>query len=369
MGAYLDQIAGPRVRPGDRHVGHDPEPRRAGVGRRRRRRSRSCATGGSAPRRCTGCASGWSSLTLEERLAVPGLDPRRADLSVAGVGAARHHRPAARRRASSRSATWRCAKGWSSTTSIATARASARSNAIPTSGGAASIELGERCGYWSEHAQQVARLALAIFDQTRSVHGLGDRERDWLEYGALLHDVGVHISYERHHRHSYYLIKNGDLRGFDPAGDRDHRADRALSPPGDAEEIARGLRRSARQAAPHGQGAVGDGAARRRARSQPLAGARRHRSLSARRRLPGAAAHHRRRRARAVGRAPPRRAARSACSASRFASRSPAATTRNRPRMLNNLTTPHEYPGKLFVVEGHRRVGKDDAAGAAGKVA
>jgi exopolyphosphatase/guanosine-5'-triphosphate,3'-diphosphate pyrophosphatase len=62
----------------------------------------------------------------------------------------------------------------------------------------------------------VARLALNIFDQTKSVHGLGDREREWLEFGALLHDVGVHISYERHHRHSYYLIKNGDLRGFDP---------------------------------------------------------------------------------------------------------------------------------------------------------
>ena len=26
----------------------------------------------------------------------------------------------------------------------------------------------------------------------------------------------THISYERHHRHSYYLIKNGDLRGFEP---------------------------------------------------------------------------------------------------------------------------------------------------------
>jgi exopolyphosphatase/guanosine-5'-triphosphate,3'-diphosphate pyrophosphatase len=78
------------------------------------------------------------------------------------------------------------------------------------------IELGERCGYWSEHAQQVARLALSIFDQTRSVHGLTDAEREWLEYGALLHDIGVHISYERHHRHSYYLVKNGDLRGFDP---------------------------------------------------------------------------------------------------------------------------------------------------------
>ena len=78
------------------------------------------------------------------------------------------------------------------------------------------IELAERCGYWPDHAQQVAKLALTIFDQTRSVHGLSDKERDWLEYGALLHDIGVHISYERHHRHSYYLIKNGDLRGFDP---------------------------------------------------------------------------------------------------------------------------------------------------------
>src|SRR5207237_10474253 len=78
------------------------------------------------------------------------------------------------------------------------------------------VELGERCRYWAEHAQQVARLAVSLFDQTRAMHKLGDREREWLEYGALLDDIGVHISYERHHRHSYYLIKNGDLRGFDP---------------------------------------------------------------------------------------------------------------------------------------------------------
>jgi exopolyphosphatase/guanosine-5'-triphosphate,3'-diphosphate pyrophosphatase len=78
------------------------------------------------------------------------------------------------------------------------------------------VELGERCGYSATHARHVAQLALSIFDQTRAVHKLDDREREWLEYGALLHDAGVHISYERHHRHSYYLIKNGELRGFDP---------------------------------------------------------------------------------------------------------------------------------------------------------
>ena len=69
---------------------------------------------------------------------------------------------------------------------------------------------------WLNTNQYATGLALSLFDQTRSVHGLTDREREWLEYGALLHDIGVHISYERHHRHSYYLIKNGDLRGFDP---------------------------------------------------------------------------------------------------------------------------------------------------------
>ena len=78
------------------------------------------------------------------------------------------------------------------------------------------VELGERCNYFAQHAAQVSRLAVSMFDQTRGVHGLKDKEREWLEYAALLHDVGVHISYDKHHRHSYYLIKHGDLRGFDP---------------------------------------------------------------------------------------------------------------------------------------------------------
>lgn len=78
------------------------------------------------------------------------------------------------------------------------------------------IELAERCNWAADHAQCIASLALALFDATRSVHALTDREREWLEFAALLHDIGVHISYERHHKHSYYLIRNGDLRGFEP---------------------------------------------------------------------------------------------------------------------------------------------------------
>ena len=78
------------------------------------------------------------------------------------------------------------------------------------------IELAERCNYSPEHSQHIATLSLRLFDTTRSIHGMTDRKREWLEYAALLHDVGVHISYEKHHKHSYYLIRNGDLRGFEP---------------------------------------------------------------------------------------------------------------------------------------------------------
>jgi exopolyphosphatase/guanosine-5'-triphosphate,3'-diphosphate pyrophosphatase len=95
-------------------------------------------------------------------------------------------------------------------------RTIAQVDKIPDVRRRSALELAERCNYYAEHSQQVVRLALALFDQTRATHGLTDREREWLEYAALLHDVGGLISFARHHRHSYYLIKNGDLRGFHP---------------------------------------------------------------------------------------------------------------------------------------------------------
>jgi exopolyphosphatase/guanosine-5'-triphosphate,3'-diphosphate pyrophosphatase len=152
---------------------------------------------------------------IQERLAIPGLDPRRADLAVAGSVLL----DTILKRLGADDLTLCDLALREGLVLDYIHRNSARIRKVeryPDVRRRSVIELGERCGYWSEHAQQVARLALNVFDQTRSVHGLGDREREWLEYGALLHDIGVHISYERHHRHSYYLIRNGDLRGFDP---------------------------------------------------------------------------------------------------------------------------------------------------------
>lgn len=77
------------------------------------------------------------------------------------------------------------------------------------------LDLASRAPGMLVHAQQVAHLALRLFDLTAPVHNLGAREREWLEFAALLHDIGHSIHFERHHKHSHYLITTADLDGFD----------------------------------------------------------------------------------------------------------------------------------------------------------
>jgi exopolyphosphatase/guanosine-5'-triphosphate,3'-diphosphate pyrophosphatase len=65
------------------------------------------------------------------------------------------------------------------------------------------------------HSAQVARLALELFDGTRAQHGLGDEHRALLEAAALLSNVGLFLSHAQHHKHSYYVIRSTDrLSGF-----------------------------------------------------------------------------------------------------------------------------------------------------------
>ncbi|MEA2590369.1 MAG: exopolyphosphatase / guanosine-5-triphosphate,3-diphosphate pyrophosphatase [Actinomycetota bacterium] len=62
-----------------------------------------------------------------------------------------------------------------------------------------------------EHSQHVATLALDLFDRTAELHGLGDDAREYLEAAALLCNVGLFLSHAGHHRHTYYVIRNSDL--------------------------------------------------------------------------------------------------------------------------------------------------------------
>ena len=154
-------------------------------------------------------------LDLEERLQMLGMDPRRADLSVAGAVLID---TLLRKLGADEITLCDLALREGLVLDYIHRHRSeiTRVDRYPDVRQRSTIELAERCNWEEKHSRQVARLALTMFDQTREVHKLGDREREWLEYGSLLHDIGNHISYERHHRHSYYLVKNGDLRGFEP---------------------------------------------------------------------------------------------------------------------------------------------------------
>jgi exopolyphosphatase/guanosine-5'-triphosphate,3'-diphosphate pyrophosphatase len=153
--------------------------------------------------------------SLSERMKTPGLDPRRADLIVSGavlLDTVLRHLEADEITLCDLA----LREGLVLDYIQRNRKHIAQAGEYPDVRRRSVIELAERCSYWPEHAHQVARLALSVFDQTRGIHGLTDREREWLEFAALLHDIGTHISYQGHHKHSYYLIKNGDLRGFEP---------------------------------------------------------------------------------------------------------------------------------------------------------
>jgi exopolyphosphatase / guanosine-5'-triphosphate,3'-diphosphate pyrophosphatase len=68
------------------------------------------------------------------------------------------------------------------------------------------------------HVEHVALLALQMFDSLIGGGLIEPRagERELLWAASMLHDVGMTISYDDHHKHSYYLIVSAELPGFDP---------------------------------------------------------------------------------------------------------------------------------------------------------
>ncbi|HEB78093.1 MAG TPA: Ppx/GppA family phosphatase [Methylothermaceae bacterium] len=64
------------------------------------------------------------------------------------------------------------------------------------------------------HARQVCRLALQLFDQLTMVHELPARDRLLLELAALLHEIGIFVRPDGHHRHAHYLLSAMPMLGI-----------------------------------------------------------------------------------------------------------------------------------------------------------
>jgi exopolyphosphatase/guanosine-5'-triphosphate,3'-diphosphate pyrophosphatase len=146
----------------------------------------------------------------EERLELPGMDPKRADLMPACALLTDYilrHTGAPELFA----CTWALREGvLLELAGLASRRAviDARRHSVAA--------LAQKFEGANAHGLNVAKLSRQLFDAVAPALRLPARAREILDYAALLHDIGHTIDHDRHNRHSYYLIKNADLFGFSP---------------------------------------------------------------------------------------------------------------------------------------------------------
>lgn len=79
------------------------------------------------------------------------------------------------------------------------------------------LQISRACGFDEPHARHVSSLAVALFDSGREVglHHYGEEEAELLKFSAMMHDIGMFLSFANHEAHTYYLIRNAELLGFD----------------------------------------------------------------------------------------------------------------------------------------------------------
>jgi exopolyphosphatase/guanosine-5'-triphosphate,3'-diphosphate pyrophosphatase len=153
------------------------------------------------------------SMNLKERREVPGLQPERADIIVAGVAVVeelmRHLKTNLLKVNERGIREGLILKGLK------------RRNLLPAENRPRNwrdsiLEYARSCYHSDTHPLHVTKLALEIFDVLAPEFKLGRKKRQLLEAAALLHDVGYSIRYSDHHKHTYHLIRHSDLFGFTP---------------------------------------------------------------------------------------------------------------------------------------------------------
>src|SRR2546423_12331408 len=152
-----------------------------------------------------------ANMSVSERQGVPGLNAARSDIIVAGLAVAAE--VVARLEAKEIVvSSYRIREGML----LVTARVAPDSADREEARARSVRELAERSHYEEPHAKQVQRLALQLFDSIGERLGCIPDDRKILSDAALLHDIGYHINYDKHNKHSYHLIEHAELLGMTP---------------------------------------------------------------------------------------------------------------------------------------------------------
>lgn len=156
--------------------------------------------------------SDLARMTYEERTKVAGLNPRRADIIVAGLlvieRILRHFH----------SNEVQVHTGGVRDGLLLTMVEHSQAGGAPvtTSQRREAIErFAERCDVDLDHAKQVAWIAGRLVEEIGERLGVRLEDKPLVEAAALLANVGYLINFDGHHKHSYHLIINSDLPGFE----------------------------------------------------------------------------------------------------------------------------------------------------------
>lgn len=151
-------------------------------------------------------------LNIDARRALPGLSPERADIIVAGVAIIdRLMRHFELNRVTIHD------RGVRDGLLLQMIDRQNGTSGDPSVDRDAAIDrFASTCGVDLAHVKHVAKLAGEIHAGLAGPFNLELRDRTLLEAAARLQDVGYLINYEQHHKHSYYLILNSRLPGFQP---------------------------------------------------------------------------------------------------------------------------------------------------------
>lgn len=150
---------------------------------------------------------------LELRRAMPGLNPQRADIIVAGAAVVA--RVARRLGAQQIIVNPGGLRSGLLLSMIAERQAASGGERVHSTDRLESVRaFARKCHSGERHCEHVALLAGQLFDGLRGPYGLPVEGRDILVAAALLHDVGYLINHAKHHKHAYHLIQNAELQGW-----------------------------------------------------------------------------------------------------------------------------------------------------------
>jgi exopolyphosphatase/guanosine-5'-triphosphate,3'-diphosphate pyrophosphatase len=154
-----------------------------------------------------------TQMSLEKRKKVTGLNPNRADIIVAGLAVV--ERVLRQLRVNVVQVHTRGVRDGLLLTMVQSFVGSPARSVTPEERQAALEEFAKSCGVDLTHTRQVARVAGSLWRQLAGPLRLRAEDRELIEAAAILANVGYLINFEGHHKHSYHLIRNSELPGFE----------------------------------------------------------------------------------------------------------------------------------------------------------